>query len=290
MMHWVRKLSRPSATLILLYFNLATGSVNAAQIYADFSFGAVAEWTNNAHGNDTAKSFQALGITRARISQNSNSWGGTQGNDVDVQLTITKGSIDTTVDATLNWVQNSSGGTINYFGLIFSDNVGPTTDGYTLSSNHKKTYILPIPSKIDESTFNGKTISGTGKNQDSLTGSANFKIADLVDALTNEFPAQSALIDVTKTAAAPDGKDVGDPINYTITIKNTGGVTVDTITLADTLTDLKGGALTLTSGPTFGSSSQSSAEGTLVAGETATYSASFTITQAVIDARVYRTQ
>ena len=91
-------------------------------------------------------------------------------------------------------------------------------------------------------------------------------------------------MEVTKTATTADGTDLGDAVTYSITVENTGNVTVDGITLVDTLTDANGGALTLGSGPTFSSTDGSSAEGTLVAGETATYTASFTITQAVIDA------
>ncbi|NBS31196.1 MAG: DUF11 domain-containing protein, partial [Actinobacteria bacterium] len=100
-----------------------------------------------------------------------------------------------------------------------------------------------------------------------------------------------AELKVVKTAATPDGKDVDDSINYTITVENTGNVTVDSIVLTDTLTDLDGGSLTLTSGPTFkktekgGSAGPNNSNaGTLVPGEVATYEASFTITQAVIDA------
>ena len=61
-------------------------------------------------------------------------------------------------------------------------------------------------------------------------------------------------------------------------------MTVDSIALDDTLTDLDGVVLALSSGPTFVSTDGDSAEGTLVPGETATYTASFTITQSEVDA------
>ena len=91
-----------------------------------------------------------------------------------------------------------------------------------------------------------------------------------------------AALEVTKTSATPSGTSVG--INYTITVENTGNVTVDSIALADTLTDLDGVVLALSSGPTFVSTDGDSAEGTLVPGETATYTASFTIKQSEVDA------
>ena len=45
--------------------------------------------------------------------------------------------------------------------------------------------------------------------------------------------------------------DASDIIVYTITVANTGSVTLSGITLNDTLTDGSGGGLNLTSGPTF---------------------------------------
>ena len=44
---------------------------------------------------------------------------------------------------------------------------------------------------------------------------------------------------------------MGDVLRYTITIENTGNVTVTALTLADTLTDNNGNALSLDSGPTY---------------------------------------
>ena len=87
-------------------------------VFADFDVGAIAEYTNNAHGNENAVLLSAQGITNARISQESDTWGGTQGNDVDVSLTITKDGVDYSVPATLNWVLNAPANSIYYFGLI----------------------------------------------------------------------------------------------------------------------------------------------------------------------------
>ena len=75
----------------------------------------------------------------------------------------------------------------------------------------------------------------------------------------------------------------GDTINYTITIENIGGQTITGITLVDNLTDNNGISLTLDQGPDYVSSSSGSLQGTLVAGEIATYSASYVITNAAAD-------
>ena len=59
-------------------------------------------------------------------------------------------------------------------------------------------------------------------------------------------------IEVTKTVSVTDNNgntinDVGDVLTYTITIENTGNVTLTALTLADTLTDNNGNALSLDS-------------------------------------------
>ena len=89
-------------------------------------------------------------------------------------------------------------------------------------------------------------------------------------------------IEVTKTATVTDNNnnglvDLADTVVYTITVENKGNVVVSGVTLADTLTDGNGGALTLTSGPSFTSASAGSAQGTITFGETATYSATYVI-------------
>ena len=86
------------------------------------------------------------------------------------------------------------------------------------------------------------------------------------------------------TDVGPAGASLGDTITYTITLENDGNVTLTTVNVADTLTDLNGNALTLTTGPTFVSSSLSSLEGTLQVGEMATYTATYVITQSDVDA------
>ncbi|WP_152604767.1 DUF7507 domain-containing protein, partial [Psychroserpens jangbogonensis] len=90
-----------------------------------------------------------------------------------------------------------------------------------------------------------------------------------------------------KSASVTDNGDgvlgAGDVINYTITVENTGNVTLTNVGLVDTLTNLDGTVLTVT-GPTFDSSDQGSLEGILLVNEIATYLASYTITQADVDA------
>ncbi|AXT19420.1 DUF11 domain-containing protein [Flavobacteriaceae bacterium AU392] len=102
--------------------------------------------------------------------------------------------------------------------------------------------------------------------------------------LTVESPA----LDAQKTAAITDDGDgilgANDIITYTITVENTGNVVLNNIILSDFFQRLGGGLLALDSGPTFVSADQGSAEGDLLIGEIANYTATYTITQADVNA------
>lgn len=107
---------------------------------------------------------------------------------------------------------------------------------------------------------------------------------------TTERVEQQALpgIKATKTQELTDNgdgrDDVGDIVTYTITVQNTGNTVLQDVVLADTLTDRNGVPQTLDSGPTFVSADQGSGAGTLLIGETATYTASFELTLSVVNA------
>ena len=99
---------------------------------------------------------------------------------------------------------------------------------------------------------------------------------------------ESPAIEVTKTAAVTDNGDgdvgLDDTITYTITVTNTGDTDLSSVDLTDTLTDLNGVSLTLNSGPLFTGSSLGSADGSLVVGEVATYTATYIITAQAVNA------
>ena len=92
----------------------------------------------------------------------------------------------------------------------------------------------------------------------------------------------SPSIEATKIAEvlddnADDKTGPGDTINYTITVENTGNIEVTDLNLIDTMTDGNGKPRTLTTGPTYVSSSLNSQRGTLQVGEIANYIASYKI-------------
>ena len=97
--------------------------------------------------------------------------------------------------------------------------------------------------------------------------------------LTTVTPQSS--IEVTKTATITDNGNgttgLGDTITFLITVENTGNTTLSGVVVNDTFSDLSGNTLTLTSGPLFVSANLGSGEGSLLAGETATYTATFVV-------------
>ncbi|MBT2163465.1 DUF7507 domain-containing protein, partial [Zobellia barbeyronii] len=108
---------------------------------------------------------------------------------------------------------------------------------------------------------------------------------DEVEFILTDIIIAEPKIEVTKTVVEnfSDPVSTGDIIDYTITVENTGNVTLDNIDLTDTFTDIDSNNLTLTNSPTFSSSSLSSLEGTLLPTETATYLASFSITAPALE-------
>ena len=99
-----------------------------------------------------------------------------------------------------------------------------------------------------------------------------------------------AAIEVTKTAEVL-GTNAGDEIAYTITVENTGSVAITALTLNDIFTDRSGNEFRDAAGapiaplvPEFNSATLNSPEGELLAGEIATYTVSYIITEAAIDA------
>ena len=63
----------------------------------------------------------------------------------------------------------------------------------------------------------------------------------------------SPSIGVNKSVVITDNGDgvtgIGDIARYTITVQNTGNITLNNVTVSETLTDISGNALTLDNGP-----------------------------------------
>ena len=110
--------------------------------------------------------------------------------------------------------------------------------------------------------------------------------ADLdADAPTTTPIVRVPLVQTVKTASPQLSSpvQVGDRIFYTITLVNTGNVTLTAPSVVDQLSDANGDPLDLTSGPTYDEGDQDD-DGRLDVGETWLYLAEFALTQPVIDA------
>jgi len=128
---------------------------------------------------------------------------------------------------------------------------------------------------------------GVVSNTATVTGTpASGQLGSIKDTLNTPVAAlptiSLVLTDDTSALSAPVA--AGDVITYTYPATNDGNVTLDGVVLAPTITDADGTVLTLTSGPTFVSADAGSAEGTLLPGEEATYTATYALVQSDIDA------
>ena len=114
-------------------------------------------------------------------------------------------------------------------------------------------------------------------------------ISDDLDTPTTTLITENPRVEVVKTAIISDNGDgvtgLGDTIDYTIRITNTGNVTLNSLIVTDNITDATGVALP--SSPlvtSFVSADQNSAIGNLAVGETATYTVPYVIDQQAVDA------
>ena len=91
-------------------------------------------------------------------------------------------------------------------------------------------------------------------------------------------------MDVTKTVVNNDldGDGLiseGDKLTYTITVENNGNITLRSLYVTDVITDIASNTRNLDNSnlPVFVSNSQGSIQGTLLSGEIATYTATYTV-------------
>jgi hypothetical protein len=134
------------AIIATAFFGLSASAAMAA-VSATFTTGAIAEYSGvNANQNDNVKSFSQLGITKIVMSQTGSGWGGTQGNDLNVNITIHFSDTTTySFAGALNWQLNDGGNAIpvSYFGVTAPTTIADADDRYVRSSGTlKKTYIL----------------------------------------------------------------------------------------------------------------------------------------------------
>ena len=207
-----------------------------------------------------------------------------KGNVVLTGVTLT----DTFVDGNGSALSLSSGPTFN--SASASSAQGTLTIGETAS--YTATYTI-VQAAVDSGSVSNTvlvTASSPGNSNDvtdvsdnGIDGDGNTTDDDTVTTITS-----SPSLEVTKTASVTDNGDgvtgIGDIIRYTINVKNTGNISLSGLTLTDNLSDVNGGSLSLSSGPSFSGSDQGSPQGSLKVSETATYIAFYIVDQSAIDA------
>src|SRR5439155_1610030 len=122
-------------------------------------------------------------------------------------------------------------------------------------------------------------------------GGGDGKLDNLATATTTEAGSHSATASVplvyspaftiTKSATVADGTadKAGDVVNYTITVTNTGNISLTGLAVTDQVESYAG---TTVSGPASG---DGNGNGVLDVGETWTYTTSYTLTQADLDGK-----
>ncbi|WP_172971378.1 DUF11 domain-containing protein [Palleronia sp. THAF1] len=124
----------------------------------------------------------------------------------------------------------------------------------------------------------GGTVSDLSADDDPLDGDTT---GDPTVLTIGTAPA----LEVIKTATTV-GAAAGEDVVWQVSVQNTGNVTLTSVVLADTLTDLDGVAQPAPT-PVFVSADAGSGQGTLQPGETAIYSVTATLTQDVVDSGGY---
>ena len=163
-------------------------------------------------------------------------------------------TIENTGDVTLSNIQvtdvlTDGDGTTTVLSSTY-DTSNTATEG-TLAVGETATYTAVYT--IDQKAVN----SGRVNNNATVTAMSptELQVNDSLDNLVNTTIDQSASLEVTKVADIVDNGDgvtgVGDIVQYTITVENTGSVTLTSIAVSDQLQDNAGNAIVLTSGNTL---------------------------------------
>ncbi|WP_435257224.1 beta strand repeat-containing protein [Thioclava sp. FR2] len=224
-----------------------------------------------------------------------------------IDTTKTLVSIGTAVDeAAIFEVTVVNTGTVTLTGVTLADRLS-RADGTLLPA--------PVPAFVSASLGSAEGTllpgeTGTWRITHVLT-QADIDAGGLINQVTTTAtpPAGPALIDLSDDDPAPGGDTpttapitgdaglsvvkiadlvglsappvVGDVVGYVITVENTGNVTLSSVTPVDTLSDASGTVQALDAAPLLVSGDDGNAQ--LDVGETWTYTAGVTLTQAMID-------
>ncbi|MBQ9890003.1 MAG: DUF11 domain-containing protein [Firmicutes bacterium] len=193
----------------------------------------------------------------------------------DATVTTVEAAPALTVDKTAEPTENLKAGDKVTYTVVVTNSGNVTVTGITLAdtlvtineaafdlapgANKTITYEYTVTQADVDAGKIDNTATATGKDP-----KGNDVTAE--DTATVTSVAADAKLSVTKTAAPASGVKVGDEVEYTVVVTNSGNVTIKGITLADTLVELKEAAFDLAP----------------AASKTITYT--YTVTQADVDA------
>ena len=202
-------------------------------------------------------------------------------NNISIVDNLTRGNnVAISLDASPTFISATSGSNSSTLlaGEVATWTATFTADAAALATNLVKNQVTVSANDISPSQTQVTDVSDDG---DDLDG-------DLIGDKTEVSLINEGKIKVTKTASItqsnPSKITLGDVVVYTITVENTGNVSLTNLTFVDALTGIGGQILSLNGTPAFVSNSMGTAQGGLLIGEVSTYTASFTVSQAGIDA------
>jgi uncharacterized repeat protein (TIGR01451 family) len=151
-------------------------------------------------------------------------------------------------------------------------------------------YILVQDDINNGGVKNSATVSATTPANVAVTDISDDNIdndGDIESDFTESPVTTAPSIEAMKTSTIVDNGDgvtgIGDYVVYTLTVSNTGNVTLNSVTVTDTLTDMSSNTLSLTNSLTFISATKGSDSNNLLIDEAATYVATYTLDQAAFD-------
>ncbi|MBT0958703.1 DUF11 domain-containing protein [Alphaproteobacteria bacterium KMM 3653] len=185
----------------------------------------------------------------------------------------------------------------NNDGTLITDVTGPTLTGGdaaplgVLDVDEEWTYEFTLTLTQDDVDSGGisNTVLARGVSPNDGPVTDRSDDGDDADGNTEDDPTLVVIpprpeLDVLKVITS-NTIAVNEAVTFEITVENTGNVTLTSVGLpVEDLRRADGTPLTLTSGPTFVGADGGSGPGTLEVGETATYLASYTLTQEDVDA------
>ena len=200
--------------------------------------------------------------------------------DITLTDTMVDGNgVSLNLDSGLSFVTSSLGSTSNTLQLT---EVATYTAVYTITNATANSGL------VSNSIYAVGSAGGLTNNVTDTSDDGDDTDGNTVDDGTEIIIPELPSIEVTKTFTTNDlngnGRiDIGDRINYTITVSNTGNQDLTGLNLTEDFTNLTTDTLTLSTGPTYSSSTHGNAQGLLVFGEMETYVATFIVNQLAVD-------